>query len=94
MQTQTKPTFTPGPWRFAFDTERLYGGNGAYIAEVHGRRHVDTQIANARLIAKAPELYAAALVSVRDQGYTSDPAGALNRIKDAAAKLLAEIEGA
>lgn len=53
---------TPGPWRVVEDrvpsSLEVYAGKTA-IAECWRRADVETEIANARLIASAPELFAA-----------------------------------
>ena len=58
------PKFTPGPWHFGIGKaeEIIYNQKGWAVANatvLHGRADAEECKANARLIAAAPEMYAA-----------------------------------
>ncbi len=57
-----KTSFTPGPWLYhaPFRDRTIYDNAGAPVAKVmRGKRDGQTEDANARLIAAAPDLLAA-----------------------------------
>lgn len=58
----SKTKFTPGPWKIVEDrvpsSLEVYGGTIA-ICECWRRANAETEMANAHLIAAAPELYEA-----------------------------------
>lgn len=66
MTTQTKTTYTPGPWELVHHTapehdgdRAIYGPgkNAKFICDMNGGPNDDSEtLANARLIASAPEL--------------------------------------
>lgn len=100
----SKPKFTPGPWeisgylrkgRYSDVCARKCGLPGddsgpAHIACVGNEDERMPHLANARLIAKAPEMYAF-LQKVAARDPHSESAGELNQ--DEATALLAEIDG-
>lgn len=66
----SNPTFTPGPWNAEDGEALVFAANGLRVADAHcddqPDMSEDQEDANARLIAAAPELYAA-LTKLRDQ---------------------------
>lgn len=62
MSTTTQATHTPGPWIFTSDgdapmTHSIRGANRMWVAEIHDTAGTQHEVlANARLIAAAPEL--------------------------------------
>ena len=100
--TKSGSTHTPGPWHTGGKGNSIvyaeYNGYAVADARVY-HPHIDepTMQVNARLIAKAPELYN--LLSLLAQKYTS-PDTTINEWKDTAAvvaklarPILAEIDG-
>ncbi len=73
----SKPKFTPGPWELSFADEdcvdnrwwEIEGPNGEHVASCHtcGGNTRATELANARLIVRAPELLKAVETLVHEQ---------------------------
>lgn len=63
MATETKPKFTPGPWGYDPEIHRVYSvQTNTIVAAIHVRGNPACEAAwpgDARLIAAAPDLYAA-----------------------------------
>lgn len=86
---ETKTTFTPGPWlvdpRFP-DTIRAADGTTLFVGTTDNARKFE----NARLIAAAPDLYAAASEIIRlHDTYTGEP-----RDDDAISLAMADLRAA
>jgi len=91
--------FTPGPWKVYpgngnYSRPAIYAGPGDFVAQLsHGQRRSWQQaLADADLIAAAPDLYAAllALYRFQDGPYESDESVRVLRMTDEA---LAKAEG-
>lgn len=96
MTTQGKVGWTPGPWKFdRFDAQLLISTTGERVAGIHchlkGLADHDQCAANARLIAKAPQLVEC-LREMVENFTSSDPE--LVAIRKRANALLTEIGGA
>ena len=61
--------FTPGPWRIEASPPVIAGANGNLVAEMRRQREKGEADANARLIAAAPELYAALEAMVKQYNF-------------------------
>ncbi len=93
MSTQ----YTPGPWHMEAEmisdfprSLRIYGSNGLFVADCGVGSGATTRgEADARLIAKAPEMREFIARLARPWGAEGDPLD----IEDAARALLAEIDG-
>ena len=89
---ETKTTFTPGPWGFCFQSVDpewaiVSTAGGSVIANVNADCR---QNANARLIAAAPDMYAAASEIIRlHDTYTGEP-----RDDDAISLAMADLRAA
>lgn len=68
---ESKPRWTPGPWRLGpINYADVYGPNGEIVALMP--KGYPTTVADAQLIAAAPDLYAALAIILDCVDYTSD----------------------
>lgn len=94
MNTQTKTTYTPGPWHVGMKPGPIiYGGKGEQIADLRAhwledREHVE----NVRLIASAPELLDA-IKRVRYAFYVDGTSKALRVAFEGTKEIVAKAEG-
>jgi hypothetical protein len=106
-------THPPGPWRFTNPHQEIFapngksadGSNGVTVGEVHGDFKYAQDLANARLIAAAPDMLAALKETKRgdmlsDATIVLEQAGhqclakALRKMRDEARAAIAKAEGA
>lgn len=66
MKTESKATYTPGPWRI--HATDIVGANAAVVVDCLGAMGGDDTDADKRLIAAAPELLAACQSLMRAEG--------------------------
>lgn len=98
MTTQTKTTYTPGPWELRHErhlgkTDHIIkiGTSAVYFQRGVGQTEAET-IINARLIASAPELLEA-LKRVRHAFYVDGTSKALRVAFEGTKELVAKAEG-
>jgi hypothetical protein len=67
---------TPGQWYQGTDPRRIESDAGTIVANVSGALSNDAVIADARLIAAAPDLLLAAVRAASDMSWAEESAGA------------------
>lgn len=99
MTTQTKTTYSQGPWELLHHTAPRHDGDrGIYskyglICDMNGGPNDDSEtLANARLIAMAPELLEA-LKRVREAFYVDGTSKALRVAFEGTKEIVAKAEG-
>ena len=100
MTTQTKTTYTPGPWKVLHHTapqhdgdRAVYGPGNKLICDMNGGPNDDNvTLANARLIAMSPELLEA-LKRVREAFYVDGTSKALRVAFEGTKEIVAKAEG-
>lgn len=100
MTTQTKTTYTQGPWELLHHTaprhdgdRAVYGPGNKLICDMNGGPNDDSEtLANARLIAMGPELLEA-LKRVRHAFYVDGTSKALRVAFEGTKEIVAKAEG-
>ncbi len=100
MTTQTKTTYSQGPWELLHHTapqhdgdRAVYGPGNKLICDMDGGPNDDSEtLANARLIASAPELLEA-LKRVRYAFYVDGTSKALRVAFEGTKEIVAKAEG-